>query len=185
MIWPMADHAAFLRAMNVGGRRITNADLRVHFEAMGLADVGLFRASGNVVFTAGDEPADKLTRRIERELAQALGYDVPIYLRTADEVLRVAAHEPFPAATVAASKGKLQVMLLLERPTAAARRQALELAPPEDRLEFGARELYWLPAGGLLESELDLKALARLLGPTTVRTKGTMEQVARKYFDGP
>jgi uncharacterized protein (DUF1697 family) len=181
MIRRMADHAAFLRAMNVGGRRITNADLREHFEAMGLADIGLFRASGNVVFTAAGEPAAELIARIERELAGALGYDVPIYLRTADEVRAIAAHQPFPAATVEASKGKLQVMLLLERPTAKARKQALELAPAADRLDFGTRELYWLPKGGLLESELDLKGLARLLGPTTVRTKGTMEQVARKY----
>jgi uncharacterized protein (DUF1697 family) len=182
MIRTMADHAAFLRAMNVGGRRITNDDLRVHFAAMGLADIGLFRASGNVVFTAPDEPAAELTARIERELAGALGYDVPIYLRTADECRAIAAHQPFPAGTVEASRGKLQVMLLLERPTAKARRQVLELAPADDRLDFDARELYWLPSGGLLESELDLKAVARLLGPTTVRTKGTMEHVARKYF---
>lgn len=178
----MPDHAAFLRAMNVGGRRITNDDLRKHFAAIGLDDIGLFRASGNVVFTAPDEPTAELTARIERELAAALGYAVAIYLRTAAEVRAIASHEPFPADAVAASKGKLQVTLLLDRPAAAARKQVLALAPAEDRLAFAERELYWLPSGGLLDSELDLKAIVRLVGPTTTRTKGTMEQVARKYF---
>jgi uncharacterized protein (DUF1697 family) len=179
------DHAAFLRGMNIGGRRITNADLRVHFEAIGFADVGLFRASGNVVFAApAGEPEAELGTRIEAELADRLGYAVPVYLRPASEVLAIAGHEPFPAAALDASRGKLQVMLLLEKPTAAARRDVLALAPEADRLAFCERELYWLPSGGLLESDLDLKALAARLGPTTVRTKGTMEQLARKYFAG-
>lgn len=168
--------------MNIGGRRITNDDLRRHFEAMGLDEVGLFRASGNVVFSAGDASHADLTTRIESELAAALDYDVPVYLRTAAEVRAIAAHEPFPAAVVAASKGKLQVSLLLERPGAKARKEVLALAPDEDRLAFGERELYWLPSGGLLESSLDLAAVAKLLGPTTVRTKGTIEQINRKYF---
>jgi uncharacterized protein (DUF1697 family) len=182
MIRAMPDHAAFLRGMNLGGRRITNADLRGHFAAMGLEEVGLFRASGNVVFSAGDESPAELTARIERELAAALSYDVPVYLRSAAEVRAIAARQPFPADAVAAAKGKLQVDLLLERPTAAQREEVLALALPEDQLTFGERELYWLPSGGTLESALDLKAIARLVGPTTRRTKGTMDQLAAKYF---
>jgi uncharacterized protein (DUF1697 family) len=176
------DHAAFLRGMNLGGRRISNADLGRHFQAMGLEEVGLFRASGNVVFAAGGEPADALRARIERELAAALGYPVPTFLRTAAEVRAIAGHQPFPPAEVAASRGKLQVDLLHDAPSAAARRDVLALAGAADRLAFGSRELYWLPAGGLLESSLDLKAIAALLGPTTRRTKGTMEKLAAKYF---
>ncbi len=74
--------------------------------------------------------------------------------------------------------GKLQVGLLLEEPAEQARQAALALVPDADRLAFGERELYWLPGGGFLESALDLKALAGLLGPTTFRTKGTVEQIA-------
>jgi hypothetical protein len=32
------------------------------------------------------------------------------------------------------------------------------------------------------ESELDHGALARLLGPSTVRTMGTVEQIAMRHF---
>ena len=58
----------------------------------------------------------------------------------------------------------------------------LELASDEDRLAFGERELYWLPSGGTQRSALDLKAIGALLGPTTMRTKGTIDQLAAKYF---
>ena len=42
------------------------------------------------------------------------------------------------------------------------------------------RELYWLPSGGISESDLDLKTLEGLLGPWTMRTKGTVDQIAAK-----
>jgi hypothetical protein len=58
----------------------------------------------------------------------------------------------------------------------------LALESDADRLAFGASELYWLPAGGMSDSELDLKAIERLLGAMTVRTKNTIEQIAGKHF---
>ena len=58
------------------------------------------------------------------------------------------------------------------------------LATGEDRLAFGDRELYWLPSGGMRDAALDLQAIERLVGPTTMRTKGTMERLAAKLFAG-
>ncbi len=58
----------------------------------------------------------------------------------------------------------------------------LALADEEDQLAFGERELHWLPSGGILDSALDFKAIGRLLGPTTTRTKGTIDQLTAKYF---
>ena len=52
----------------------------------------------------------------------------------------------------------------------------------EDLLAFGKRELYWLPSGGTLDSELDRKTLDELLGPSTMRTMGTIEQLHAKFF---
>lgn len=172
---------AFLRGMNIGGRRISNEDLRAHFEALGCDEVATFRASGNVIFAA-DGAAAKLSARLEVGLAERLGYDVPVFLRSAGEVRAIAANEPFAAELVEASAGKLQVALLAKKPTAAARRKALALATDADRLAIDGRELYWLPSGGISESELDWKESESALGPTTVRTKGTIDQIATKHL---
>lgn len=83
---------------------------------------------------------------------------------------------------MAASKGKLQVAFLLDAPTKKQRKDALDLATDEDRLVIEGCELYWLPSGGMSESELDLKAIGAALGLTTIRTKGTVDQIAAKHF---
>jgi uncharacterized protein (DUF1697 family) len=133
----VARYAAFLRGMNLGGRRIANAELGEAIAALGYTDVRTFRASGNVAFEADPQPERELQQRIEEGLAAALGYPVPTFLRAAEEVLRIAAHAPFEAALEDASAGKLQVSML------------------------GA-----------------------LLGPNTMRTKGTVEGLAAKHFAG-
>jgi uncharacterized protein (DUF1697 family) len=178
----MPSHVAFLRGMNLGGRRIKNDELRAEFEALGFADVACFRASGNVVFTDAEKSEAKLTKEIEAGLGEALDYEVPVFLRSAAELQAVAAHKSFDAKALKASKGKLQVTFLKQKPKAAARKRALALASDDDRLALEGRELYWLPRGGLSDSKLDLKELAAALGQNTVRTMGTVEQIADKYF---
>jgi len=178
----MRRYVAFLRGMNLGGRRITNDDLRAAFEAFGLTEVATFRASGNVIFDApeGIEQSDVATK-IEAGLADSLGYEVPVFLRSCDAVAEIAAREPFEAALLAASEGKLQIVLLPGAPRKAARARALGLAGDEDRLAIHGSELYWLPSGGVSETRLDLKTLEAELGPWTMRTMGTLEQIAAKH----
>ena len=173
-------YGAFIRAVNLGhNRRVTGAQLKALFEEAGAENVATFRTSGNVVFEAQSD----MTKKLESHLEKALGHDMAIFLRTASELKKMAAHEPFPARELGASKGKLQVLLLRSKPSAAKQKQALALATDEDRLAFGARELYWLPSGGTRESKLDRKAIDKLLWPTTMRTKGTVELLAAKFFD--
>jgi uncharacterized protein (DUF1697 family) len=176
----VADHAAFLKGMNLGRRRLANGELRAAIESLGFEDVQTFRASGNVVFTAGRQRSDaSLQRTLEQGLRTTLGYEVPTFIRSGSELRAIVAAEPFEAGSTG---GKLQVALLHDAPAAQARREALALAGEDDRLHLDGRELYWLPAGGVSDSKLDWRALERALGPTTVRTIGTIEQIAARWF---
>jgi uncharacterized protein (DUF1697 family) len=179
----MAQYAAFLRGVNLGPhRRVSGAELREAFEGMGFEDVATFRASGNVVFAGASGSAAKLKARVEEGLLEATGMEIAVFLRSAAEMRAIAQLEPFDTKLVAKSNGKLQVSILPKKPSAAARKKVLALATEEDPLAFGDRELYWLPSGGQLESDLDLKTIEQLVGPTTRRTMGTMEQLAAKFF---
>jgi uncharacterized protein (DUF1697 family) len=179
----MATHAAFLRGVNLGShRRVSNTELQRMFTGLGLSDVKPFRTSGNVAFTAEGEPVDRLTSRIEDALAQELGYDVVTFVRTAAELRAICAFEPFERRRVEAGTGKLQVSILAARPSRSVREHVLAMADERDLLAFGERELYWLPSGGTLETALDLAVIDRALGPTTRRTKGTLDQLAAKHF---
>ena len=179
----MALYAAFLRGVNLGGRRKTgSAELSACFEGIGLEEVQTFRTSGNVVFETGRESRKKLAGRIERALSESFGFDVVVFLRAAAELRAIAAYEPFPAKLVQASEGKLQVALLSEQPAAATRKQVLAVATDRDLLAFRDLELYWLPSGLMRDAELDLKAVEKLTGTWTMRTKGTLELIGAKFF---
>jgi uncharacterized protein (DUF1697 family) len=178
----MPRYGAFLRAVNLGRhRRATGAELVSAFEAAGFEEVAAFRTSGNLIFTAPGA-AGEITRRSETALEDALGFEVPVFVRSERELRSIAAHEPFDPELVSSSKGKLQVSFLASKPSAAVRRAALALATDDDRLAIEGRELYWLPSGGTQASALDQNALAELVGPATMRTMGTIEAIVAKFF---
>ena len=178
----MPRYAAFLRGINVGGHRVKGADLCPPLEALGLAPVRTFRASGNVFFEAS--PGEAHEKEISAALEAALGYEVLTFLRTEKELRAIAGHEPFGKARTKGSNGKLQVSMLPTRASPKARATVMALATDADLLAFGSRELFWLPRGGTQESDLDLKAIDAAIGPSTMRTMGTLQQMLAKFFDG-
>ena len=178
----MDRYVAFLRGMNLGGRRIKNDELRLRFKELGFVDPATFRASGNVIFNAEAARPEAIVARLEQGLQESLGYQVPVFLRSAAEVLEIAAQVPFDPGLVEASAGRLQVLMLLEEPAGKVGEQVLALGTEEDGLAIRGRELYWLPSGGLLDSRLDLAAIEAALGLTTTRTKGTVDLLAAKHL---
>lgn len=149
---------------------------------MGFENVSTFRASGNVVFEAPSGGAEALARKVERGLKESLGYEVEVFLRTAKEMRALAAEEPFSPKRLEGSKGKPQVVLLGKRLDGKARKRLGELSGDNDRLIAAGKEIHWLPAGGLAESELGMEGITKAFGPNTVRTKGTINQITAKYL---
>ena len=178
----MPRHVAFLRAINVGGRRATREQLTACLDSLGFENVTTFRASGNLIFDARRQSEATLTRRIDDALSESLGYDVRAFLRTAADVQAIAAHAPFPKKTVDVSGGKLQVALLRKRPPKAARDDVLSMATADDLLAIHGTELYWLPSGGQMQTELDLRAIDDLVGENTRRTKNMVSEIAQKLL---
>ena len=178
----MHRYVAFLRGMNLGRRRITNDELSAWFEAMGFANVRTFLASGNVVFDTKKQPSASLEASIESGLGESLGYAVPTFVRTAEEVVSTAEHVPFKTSELKESQGKVQVAFMAKTPAAAARTAVLKLSTAADRLAIRGRELYWLPQGGVSDSALDMRFLDKTLGTLTVRTKRTVERIVGRYL---
>jgi uncharacterized protein (DUF1697 family) len=87
---------ALLRAVNVPNRQVKMERLRALFAELGLDGVRSYIQSGNVFFQdpAGRDRAE-LTRVIAAHLEQALGFAVPVLLRTVDELAAVVEADPF------------------------------------------------------------------------------------------
>ena len=162
--------------MNLGKRRITNAELTTHFEAMGFEDVRTYRASGNVLFRAGPSHA---IATIESGLQTALNYAVPTFLRTRAELQATLGRQVFTEEQ-RASHGKAQILFLKEPPDATTVQAALLLATEDDLLAVHGQEVHWLPRIGIMASDLDINALMRIVGPQTTRTEGTCQGILKK-----
>ena len=91
----MATYIAFLRAVNVGGRIVKMDHLRALFADLGFSNVRTHIQSGNVFFESKSQKKDTLARKIEAYLGADLGFDVPTFVRTIDEVEHVLALDPF------------------------------------------------------------------------------------------
>ena len=177
-------YAAFLRGINVGGRRVAGSDLAAAFESIdGIVDATPFLASGNIAFTdeRRRQPAT-VESKIEDEIASVFGWESKTFLRTARAMAELAAAEPFTPAQLKASAGKHQVVILDSVPSAGERKRVLALATDDDLLELQGPNLHWLPSGGYAESDLDLDSVAGIVGVGTTRTKNTIVRMHAKFF---
>ncbi|MFV1990911.1 MAG: DUF1697 domain-containing protein [Acidimicrobiales bacterium] len=173
---------AFLRGINVGGHRVTGPELAAVFVAAGCRDVSTFLASGNVIFTCDFAITRDLAVRFESVLGTALGYEVPVILRTGVEVQELAVQMPFDDDALGSSQGKPQIILLRDEPSVAATTEVVAMGNQNDLLFVEGVNVFWLPSAGVLKSDLDLVAVERLIGPTTMRTKNTIDRIAKKYL---
>ena len=170
--------AAFLRAVNVGGRRITNDQLAAACTAAGLDDVATYQAAGNVVGTTDRSPADAEVH-LAAELEAAFGWAVPTMVRTLDELAVIAAAEPFGAPVDGAT---VHVLLCAAPLTRSAARAVAALATAADELHVAGREVYWRRHGKLMEATIDDAELGRAIDTvTTMRTIGTLQRMAARF----
>lgn len=167
---------AFLRGMNVGGHRITNAALVQIASDLGLGGVAAFRASGNLMFTSASSEPEAL---LESGLEKTLGYAVPTCVLSAHELRTALEGQPWTEQQ-RGERGKVQITFLKRAPSSEQVKQALSLASGEDLLSIQGRALYWLPRAGISTSKLDTKALIRILGVQTTRTEGTCKSILKK-----
>ena len=93
-------YIALLRGVNVGGHQVKMERLRALFAELGLAGVRSYIQTGNVFFDSDSADREALTAAIEGHLLEALGFAVPTYLRTVEELERTLARNPFQDETI-------------------------------------------------------------------------------------
>lgn len=179
----MPRQAAFLRAVNVGGRIVPMATLRDLFTGLGLGEVETFIASGNVVFESRAKAA-ALEPRIERALAKEFGYGIPTFIRSGSEVVAISGHQPFDAKR-RADAHSLHVGLLAQPLDVTGRKALAALESPTDEFEVNGREVWWLLRTGVSDSKVTNTLLERRIGARiTFRNINTFTRMAAKYFSG-
>ena len=133
---------AFLRAINAGPARVVRMNvLRKAFESLGFVRVATFLGSGNVVFETRAHDIGTLERKIERTLQQALGYTVPVFVRTHAELKEIASLEPFEDSETRGAD--LNIILLANKLDGRSKAKLLALQTETDGFRVRGREIYW------------------------------------------
>ncbi|MDB4878462.1 MAG: hypothetical protein JWM41_4908 [Gemmatimonadetes bacterium] len=173
-------YIALLRAINVGGHVVKMDRLCELFEALGFANVSTFIASGNVIFESPAIDTQKLERRIEKQLSDALGYEVATFIRTPAELEAAIRYQAFPGVPESCP---LAIGFLGDAPDAAVCEAVAALRTEVDEFHVHGRELYWLCRAGMGGSLVPGKVLSRALGgkPVTTRNVTTVRKLATKY----
>ena len=89
-------YVALLRGVNVGGKnKLPMADLRDIFTAAGCAAVQTYIQSGNVVFEAAPDLAERAPEIVTEAVRRRFGYETAVVVRSSEELRQVVASNPF------------------------------------------------------------------------------------------
>lgn len=92
----MTRYVALLRAVNVGGRKVTMAELRVAAEELGLSNCRTLAAAGNLVFDAKATATGKLEARLEAVIEKTFGLFSDVMVRDPKDLAAILKANPFP-----------------------------------------------------------------------------------------
>ena len=175
----VAQQIALLRAVNLGpSRRIAMAELRALLSGLGYGAVRTHLASGNILLESDAAPGE-LARELEQHLADAFKLDVPVVVRSREELADVVTRNPL-GRVASADPRRYQVTFLSHAPPAelVARIDAAAIAP--ERVVVSAREVFaWHPDGIIGSPLAKLLAGPRLGVTATARNWNTVTALLR------
>ena len=92
----MQTYIALLRGINVGGhRKVPMAELRELFVKSGMKNVKSYIQSGNVVFQSSNKDSEVLETTIKKNILDKFGYDVPVLVKTKEDLAIIYNNCPF------------------------------------------------------------------------------------------
>jgi uncharacterized protein (DUF1697 family) len=165
-------HIALLRAINLGSRnRVSMPELRELLAGHGYGDVKTLVQSGNIVLTSRLSPA-RLERDLQRQIAEGLGVDTPVVVRTRDELAQVIERDPFGSDV---DNPKLyQVTFLSEEPSDELAQELAEMDVAPERIALIGRELYTWHPDGIQRSKVDRLRTSKRMPTGTARNWTTV-----------
>ena len=143
----LSAHLALLRGINVGGKNLLPMkDLTQIFLEAGCSGVRTYIQSGNVIFSASPRLLSSVSGRITAGISDRFGYQIPVVLRTAEQLAEAIANNPF--VNTGADQKMLHVLFLADEPTSQSIGKLDPDRSPPDAFVVRSREVYLhLPNG--------------------------------------
>jgi uncharacterized protein (DUF1697 family) len=174
----MARYVAFLRAVNVGRRRVAMATARRVLEDLGFDGVDSYVNSGNLLFTASGRAADH-QRTIRAALEDEYGFEITTFVRSAAQLRALVANDLFAPL----ADGHTHFALLpLTRLTAAETAAVEAMSNDHDTVVVAGPDVHWLIRSKSTETTLGPREWKAALpdNPTTARNMTMVRKLVQK-----
>jgi uncharacterized protein (DUF1697 family) len=153
--------------------------LRELAEGLGYTDVVSYINSGNLIVTTTDSAAT-IEQRLSKAIADELGLDVDVAVRTPARLATIVAENPFPDG----DPTYVTVAFLTKALPADAKRKVAEVATEGEPYVFSGQEVYVHYTQGQARSKLATKFPDLLGVSVTVRNFRTVTKVLELARDG-
>lgn len=158
----MSVRVGFLRAVNLGGRRVPMTRLVAVCESLGYADVWTYVNSGNVVFDTTGARAS-VEAAMQQAFEDEFGFECTTFVRTAKQLRGVLDARPFALAA-----GDTYFVTFLKKALSASDAKRLEgLSNDFDTLVAHGAEVHWRMRGRSTDSHLGKRDWEKVLGPVS------------------
>ncbi|MGR4877078.1 DUF1697 domain-containing protein [Pseudoxanthomonas sp. LARHCG66] len=169
----MTTYIALLRGINVGkAKRIAMMDLRALLDGLGHTGVATLLNSGNVVFQSRQKTPTKLAVEISAAIAAELKIDVPVIVKSANELITILAENTL--AEAADDPSRLLVAFVQDAGVLPALSAIAPLVVPPEQFRVGREAAYLHCAGGILESRAAEALLGKAGKAATTRNWATV-----------
>jgi len=134
-------YIAILRGINVSGQKmIKMAELKDLFTGLKCTNVRTYIQSGNVIFESAID-AETLEKKIEKQIEKVFGFEVPVLVRSVEEMKKVLEKNPF-LKDKKVDPEKLHVTFLSEVPSKENIEATNKLSFEPDQFILAKKEVY-------------------------------------------
>jgi uncharacterized protein (DUF1697 family) len=175
---PMATYISLLRGINVGGKnKLSIEELKRVYSSLGFTGVRTYIQSGNIVFESPDAREKGHEKSIEGKIKKAFAMDIPVMVRTREELQRTIESNPF-LPSKAHQVDKLLVTFLSDLPDKKAMDKLASLKWIGEDFRIIGREVYLFCPNGYGRTKLTNNAFESKLGVrATTRNWATVNRL--------
>ncbi len=170
-----------------GHNSIKMTELSVLYKNLGFNDSETFIQSGNVIFRSDATLSiPDIALKIENAIHEKFNYNVPVLIRTPDEMRKFISVNPFLSETDF-NPAKMAVLLLYEEPLKSQIQKVININYPPDKFRIIGREIFIYCPNGFGRTKLYTNFFEKKMGVTgTARNWNTINTILsiaeQKYF---
>lgn len=161
----METYISFLRGVNMTGHNsVKMSDLKVIYKNLGFSDAETYIQSGNVIFRSASSLSISYTSSvIEKEILERYKFNVPVMIRTADEIRKLFSVNPF-LKEENFDPAKMATIFLSEIPSEDQIQKVINIDYPPDKFKISGSEIFIYCPNGFGKTKLYTNFFEKKMG---------------------